>query len=672
MRMTRSIPMIFVLAMLCWCCESPDSEQNTSLVDSDYPIYEGSDLGMTYSPEETSFRMWSPQADSVRIHLYASGHLEDEILTAPMKADESGTWTYQVAGDHSGEYYTYQIKFQGEWLEEKPDLYAVSTGVNGMRSMILDLDETDPVGWENDQRPPLKHPTDIVLYEVHVRDFSIDSASGIRHKGKFLGMVEEGTRTPNGYATGLDHLTYLGVTHVHLLPSFDHRSIDETKLDSAQYNWGYDPVNYNVPEGSYSTDPYDGRVRVREFKEMVKGFHENGLRVIMDVVYNHTSQTLESNFNQLVPSYFYRTREDGSFSDASACGNETASEKDMMRKYMIESVKHWVNEYHVDGFRFDLMGIHDIETMNQLAEELRAIDPTLFIYGEGWTAGDSPLPADQQALKRNTFQMPYVAAFSDDMRDGLKGSVFDHHDRGFVSAKPGTRESIKFGVVASTRHPQLNYDSVNYSGSPWANEPRQTINYVSCHDNHTLYDKLEISVPDASEDEIAAMHRLATTLVLTSQGVPFLHAGSEFMRTKMGVENSYNSPDSINRIDWNRMSDHNLHVAYYQALIAIRKNHPAFHMPTSEMIRQAIEFYDTGDNLLLQYGIDGTLVGDTWQKILVIANGHRESVDVQVPGKGEWTLALDGMIIDENGLRNIEAGRRINVPPSSAMILFQR
>ncbi len=629
-------------------------------------LYVTDDLGMHYSPAKTTFRMWSPDADSVRLNLYASGHLDDHIRTYVMQEGEGGSWYLGLDGDHEGRYYTYQIFFNGQWLEEKPDLYAVSTGVNGERAMILDLDSTDPPGWENDERPPLEHPTDMIIYEMHIRDFSIDPSSGIHNKGKYTGVAETGTRSPQGLTTGIDHLREMGITHVHLLPAFDYRSIDETRLDSPQFNWGYDPVNYNVPEGSYSTDPYDGRVRVREFKQMVQALHKSGIRVIMDVVYNHTGQTMESGFSQLVPDYFYRMREDGTFSDASACGNETASEKAMMRKFMIESVKYWVDEYHVDGFRFDLMGIHDIETMNLLSETLYAMDTTLVVYGEGWTAGESPLPQEKQALKKNTWQMPLVAAFSDDIRDGLKGSVFDHADRGFASGKPGMTESVKFGVVASTRHPQVNCEKVNYSTEPWAAEPRQTINYVSCHDNHTLYDKLRISVPEAADEEISAMHRLANTIVLTSQGIPFLHAGVEFMRTKNGVENSYNSPDSINRLNWSRKSELAGHVSYYQNLIRLRREHPAFRMHSADMIRQAVTFRESEDPHLLSYVIDGTVSGDSFDTILVVANGENLSKKISLP-EGDWRQILDGERIVHEG-ENLTS-TVVEVKPYSALIL---
>jgi len=633
----------------------------------DYPIYEGTDLGANYSSQSTIFKMWSPQAQAVKLRLYQKGIGDNLILAVDMKRQEDGVWSFKNDGELKSTYYTYQVKQQGSWLQEKPDLYAVAVGVNGQRSMVLDMTETNPSGWANDERPPLKNYTDIILYELHIRDMSIHKSSGAKNKGKYLALTETGTKSPNGLTTGLDHMKELGITHAHLLPTFDHKSIDETKLDEPQYNWGYDPLNYNVPEGSFSTDPYNGAVRIKEFKEMVKTFHDNGIRVILDVVYNHTGQTEDSNFNQLVPNYFYRQNLAGGFSDASACGNETASERFMMRKYIVESVKHWVNEYHLDGFRFDLMGIHDIETMNEVSAAVRAIDPTIFVYGEGWTAGSSPLPAEQQALKANTFKMEKVSAFSDDLRDGLKGSVFEHEQRGFVSQGTGMKESIKFGIVASTQHPQLNYEAVNYSKAPWAAEPSQTISYVSCHDNHTLYDRLKISNPEASEAELIQMHKLAETIVLTSQGVPFLHAGMEILRTKDGVENSYESPDAINQIDWTRKEEHLVLFDYYKSLIALRKNHPAFRMPSTEMIQENLEFLNIEGDNFIGYRIKNNANGDEWKDILVLLNGADLNKTIALP-EGSWTLVNEGKVINEKGIGRKRSGS-ITVTARTPLIL---
>ncbi len=647
---------------------SCDNSSNYSSFD-DYPVYNGSDLGHVYSEENTVFKLWSPAASEVKIHLYKSGDQDDIIDSHSMQKSSDGTWSYKLDGDAKDTYYTFQINQDGRWLEEKPDPYAKAVGVNGLRSMIVDLESTDPIGWDDDVRPTQDAFTDIIIYELHIRDLSINANSGITNKGKYQGLTEKGTKNDSGLATGLDHIKDLGVTHIHLLPTFDHRSIDETRLDEPQYNWGYDPLNYNVPEGSFSSNPYDGNTRIREFKEMVQTLHANGLRVILDVVYNHTGQTEDSNFNQLVPDYYYRQTATGEFSDASACGNETASERAMMRKFIIESVKYWSEEYHIDGFRFDLMGIHDIETMNAVREAVHDIDPTIFVYGEGWTAGDSPLPVEQRALKANTMQTEKVAAFSDDLRDGLKGSVFEHEDRGFVSNKPGTKESIKFGIVASTQHPQVDYSKVNYSNSPWAAEPYQTINYVSCHDNHTLFDKLTISNPEASESELIKMHKLAETIVLTSQGVPFVHAGMEMLRTKEGVENSYNSPDDINQIDWSRKTKYQEVFNYYKQLIQLRKNHPAFRMTSTQDIQDNLEFIETNNEMVIAYRIRNNANGDDWEDILVVLNGGDQDINFNLP-EGQWNLVVDGVSVNEGGLRRVSAN---SVPiPGTTPYIFHK
>ncbi len=633
------------------------------------PFYGGSDLGLTYTPEKSSFRIWNPDAEMMLVNFYEDGLEGDAYRVENMNRDTLGTWLLELQGDLEGKFYTFQTFINEGWSSAVPDPYAKAVGANGKRAMVIDLKKTDPEGWENDEKPPLKNPTDIILYELHIRDMSVAENSGILQKGKFLGLTELGTINPDSLATGLDHIKELGVTHVHLLPSFDFLSIDETKLEEPQFNWGYDPQNYNTPEGSYSTNPHDGRVRIREFKQLVKTLHENGLRVIMDVVYNHTGATEESNFNQIYREYYYRMTPNGGFSDASACGNETASEKPIMQKFMIESTKFWVEEYHIDGFRFDLMGIHDIQTMNRISETLHAIDPTIFIYGEGWTAGKSPLKENRRALKKFTYKLNGIAAFSDDMRDGVKGHVFTPEDRGFASGKPGLKESVKFGIVAATSHPQVDYEAVNYSTWAWAKEPSQCINYVSCHDNHTLYDRFVNSNPEESETELIKMHQLANTIIFTSQGVPFLHAGAEMLRTKQGVENSYQSPDSINQLDWSRKTKYLEVFDYYKNLIALRKNHPAFRMPDNAMIQKHLSFIELPDSNLIGYQIIDHANGDSWKNILVYFNGNKGSMEIEVP-KGNWNIVVQDGMIDENGLGKIQGGS-FKIQGRSALILAE-
>ena len=482
-----------------------------------------------------------------------------------------------------------------------------------------------------------------------------------------MSLTETGTKNSQGLSTGIDHLKELEITHIHLLPSFDFNSIDESKPELNIYNWGYDPLNYNVPEGSYATNPFDGKVRIKEFKQMVQALHANGIRVIFDVVYNHTAN-LQSIFNQFAPDYFYRKKADGSYSDATGCGNETASEKAMMRNFMVASVAYWAEEYHLDGFRFDLMGAHDIETMNEISATLHKIDPTIFIYGEGWTAGSSPLPENERAVKKNTYQLNNIAAFSDDLRDALRGPFGNVKEKGFVSGAVGTKESVKFGIVASTHHPQIDYSKVAYSKGPWAAEPNQTINYVSCHDDNTLFDRLKIANPDASEAELIKMDKLSQTVVFTSQGVAFIQSGAELLRTKKGVANSYNSPDSINEIDWSRKTTYNDLFNFYKSLINLRKQHPAFRMPSTKMIQAHLHFIDIEDPLVVAYQINNHANGDKWKDILVLLNGNTTDKNIQLP-PGKWKLAVDGTKIDENGLGQISSN--LILPATTAFVLYK-
>ena len=630
-----------ILGALSICCTSCDQSDEIS----DTTEREGG-LWTSYSPTETTFRLWSPEADSVRINIYESGHKNDLRSKHILTKDETGIWSIAIQGDLHGSYFAYQVRWNGQWLEETPGIYATAVGVNGMRAMVVDMNRTNPEGWMEDKGPEFESFNDLILYELHVRDITIHPSSGSSFPGKYAGLVEEGTTGPKGIATGLDHMTELGITHVHLLPSYDHYSIDETKLDSAQFNWGYDPQNYNVPEGSYSSDPYDAAVRIKEFKEMVQAFHNRGIGVILDVVYNHTGITEHSNFNLEYPGYYYRMRSDGSYSDASACGNETASEKSMMRRYMISSLIHWMKEYHIDGFRFDLMGIHDIETMNIIADTLRSINPKVILYGEGWTAGDSPLPENDRALKKHAHRMPGITVFSDDIRDGLKGSVFVDSETGFVSGAKNKEESVKFGIVGAIQHPQVDYVKVNYSDAPWANEPWQAISYVSCHDNHTIFDKLNVSRPDASLDDIIAMDKLSNAIVLTSQGIPFLHAGSELLRTKQNEHNSYNLPDSINQIDWNRKVLYQEVFGYYQNLIKLRKEYEAFRMNSARDIRERLIFERVEDGLVT-YQLKST-TSESPRDLLIIYNARVTPVTIDLDGAWRYLVLGDQFFWNES------------------------
>lgn len=634
-----------------------------------YPVRSGDLTEMEYTPEVTNFTLWAPTADEVRLMLFDTGDSGHAYETVSMVADKEGTWTAKVEKDLIGKFYTFNVKIKDKWMGDTPGINAKAVGVNGKRAAIIDMNATDPEGWAADKRPALASPADAIIYEMHHRDFSIDPSSGIQHKGKFLALTEEGTLSPGQLATGIDHLKELGVTHVHLLPSYDYASVDETRLDENKYNWGYDPQNYNVPDGSYSTDPYDPSVRIKEFKQMVQALHKAGIRIVLDVVYNHTFNTAESNFERTVPGYFYRQMPDGSFADASACGNETASNRPMMRKYMIESVLHWINEYHLDGFRFDLMGIHDIATMNEIRKAATAVDPSIIIYGEGWAAKAPQMPEDSLAMKANTYRMPGIAAFSDEMRDGLRGPFNDNHQGAFLAGVPGGEESIKFGIVGAIKHPQVDNDLVNYSKASWAEQPTQMVSYVSCHDDMCLVDRLNASVPGITPQELIKLDKLAQTAVFTSQGIPFIYAGEEVMRDKKGVHNSYQSPDSINAIDWKRKAEHAGVFAYYKGLIQLRKNHPAFRMGDADLVRKHLEFLPVEGSNLIAYRLKEHANSDAWEDIIVALNSRKEPAKLTVP-EGKYTVVCKDGFISEKGLGTLY-GSEVIVPAQSALIIYK-
>ena len=622
---------------------------------------------LNYSPSFSVFTLWAPTATEVRLNLYADGFQGIAIKVLNLKQNGS-FWTIKVKGNLSGNFYTFQIKHQGSWLNETPGIQCKATGVNGKRAAILDLKTTDPQGWAGDVRPALNNFTDIILYELHLRDFSVGPLSGMKNKGKYLALTESLT-SAEGLSTGIDHLKELGVTHVHILPAFDFGCIDETKLSDKKYNWGYDPQNYNVPEGSYATDPYAPESRIREFKQMVMAMHQKGLRVIMDVVYNHTYRLAGSNFELTAPGYFYRYNADGTPSNASGCGNETASEKAMMRQYMIESVLYWVKEYHIDGFRFDLMGVHDIQTMNDIRVALDAVDPTLFVYGEGWTAGGSPLLESERAIKQNGLQMPRIAVFSDDFRDAVKGSWNNHQSPGFASGLKGLEESVKFGIVGAIQHPQVDNSKVNYSKAPYANNPGDVINYVSCHDDMCLFDKLKASAPTGSTmDDLIRMDKLAQTMVFTAQGVPFMLSGEELLRTKMGVSNSFESPDSINQLHWeNKLLQADV-FSYYKELIRLRKEHPAFRMSQASEVRKNLTFLDGNQPGVVGFLLKNNANGDSWKMIVVIHNGNAMPMEMDIPA-GSWTTVVSDGKINLNGLKTF-SGSRVTVPPVCSLVAF--
>lgn len=611
---------------------------------------------INYSPARTVFKLFAPgKAKNVELNVYAKGDVAVDpkpVVKKRMRRLGDNLWTVELKGDQKGKFYTFNIG-----KGETPGVFAKAVGVNGKRGAIIDMGTTDPKGWTDDRVLATKNLADIVIYEMHHRDFSIEPTSGFRNKGKFLALTEQ---------KAIDYLKRLGINAVHILPSFDYASVDEAKLDKPQYNWGYDPLNYNVPEGSYSSNPYDPATRVREFKEMVQALHKAGIRVILDVVYNHTSDLDNSNFQRTFPDYFYRFCQDGKPSNGSGCGNETASEKPMMRQFMLQSVKYWVSEYHVDGFRFDLMGVHDIETMNDIRKELAAINPNVFVYGEGWSAGQCAYPARELAVKACMRRMPGVAAFCDDMRDALRGPFSDDKKGAFLAGIAGSEESLKAGIAGMIAHPQVDYSKVNYSKEPWAVQPTQCINYVSCHDDLCLVDRLKASVPGITTDELVRLDELAQTAVFTSQGVPFMLSGEEMLRDKKGVHNSYNSPDSINELRWENLKRYPQVFSYYEGLISLRRNHPAFRLGNADLVRQHLEFLPS-DDCFVAFRLTGNAGGDTWRNIIVALNANKQPRSITIPD-GHYTVVCRDGIINESGLDTIK-GSQIMVPAQSAIII---
>jgi len=619
--------------------------------------YTGSDLGAVWSPERTRFRLWAPTAQEVNINLYRSGdpYQQDLLEQLRMTPGVGGTWTAEKAGDLNGVYYTYLVMVGGQ-VCEVCDPYARTTGVNGVRAMVLDLAATDPVGWREDTDPHAGAGiTDAVIYELHVRDLSMHRSSHIQNKGKFLGLTETGTRTKGGAPTGLDHIRGLGVTHVQLLPVFDYGFTDESRR-APQYNWGYDPVNFNVPEGSYASDPNNGAVRVREMKQMVRCLHENGLSVVMDVVYNHVYDARNFCFNQIVPGYFSRISHAGIYSNGSCCGNDTATERSMVRKYIVDSVKYWAEEYHIDGFRFDLAGLIDIQTIQQVMQTVHTTRPNVLFYGEGWSMPTAmTLPGYALAVQANSAKLPGFAFFNDTLRDLLRGSVFDHTALGYACGASCAKDSLE----------------ACFMGIPlWAAQPEQCINYVSCHDNHTLFDRITLAAPDAPWDVRIKMNNLAAAFCILSQGVPFFQAGEEMLRTKPGKKgfdsNSYRSPDRVNALRWEDLdkAEYAGTAAYYRGLIAFRKAHPSLRLTTREAVWEKVHPVPFENPLVCGFRIDE---GTT--ELYAVFNADTRRVSVPLP-EGTWQIHIRDGCAGTQSLGSAEGSTEIN--PHSALVLSRK
>ena len=632
--------------------------------------YDGNDLGVVFKDGKTQFRTWSPLATAVYLNLYTDGVGNNKIETLPLVRLDRGVWFVELLRDIDGDFYTFTYEYNHSIRYETIDIYAKACGVNGERGAIVDMSKTNPVGWDRVKRPVCKSACDAVIYECHVRDFSADASSGVPYwnRGKFLAFTEEGTKYEN-VTTCLDHIKELGVTHVHLLPVFDFASVDESKPHKAQYNWGYDPKNYNCLEGSYSTDAADPRSRITEFKQLVMALHKKGIGVIMDVVYNHTYFTEESAFHKSCPNYYHRLDKDGKFSNGSGCGNETASNHLMFRRFMINSLKFLATEYKLDGFRFDLMGLHDIETINLIRDELNKFDPSLLMYGEGWTGGAPAMPHDKLAFKFNSYSFGRVGLFNDNLRDAIKGGTFNIHDQGYISGNRDMSAVLKRGIAGSVPHWQLN--DAKYAC--WAFEPTQAINYCEAHDNNTLWDKLAISAKDYSRKDRVKMDKLAAAIIMLSQGVPFIQLGQDFLRSKPRLlkdgeepddtniysHDSYNAPDYTNAVKWNEKAENVDVFEYYKALIKLRKNNHLLRLSTKDDVNRCLKFMDTGDANLIAYTLEDESCG-----LVVIFNPYSEQRYVNIPD-GRFYIRLN-----ENGKMNkfpISGG--VNVAPISAMVL---
>ncbi|MDP4183542.1 MAG: type I pullulanase [Bacteroidota bacterium] len=623
------------------------------------------DLGVFSSGNYTFVKIWAPTASAVELRIYNQPVGGKSVRSIFLFPSDCGTWSKGIEENLLGLFYTIRVRINGTWQKEHPDIYAKAVGLNGHRGAFIDLEKLKPVGWDEDKGPEVS-PVDAVIYETHVRDFSISPDSGAFHKGKYLAFTEERTETPGGLTSGLDHLVELGITHIHFLPVFDFFTVDERRPDR-RYNWGYDPQNYNVPEGSFSTNPNDGRTRIYEFREMVAALHRKGIGVIMDVVFNHTYFNITSGFNQTVPGYFYRFWPDGTWSNGSGCGNELATERFMVRKFIIDSLLHWMTNYHIDGFRFDLMGCIDLETMRQIEKATRKIKPSVLLYGEGWTAGQSPLPVDSRTLKANVRQLHGVAAFSDDFRDAIGGSWNSVTTKGFASGLTLREEAVKFGIVAAGYHPQIEYGYVGHGVIPWSAHPTQCVNYVACHDNYTLYDRLKLASPEDSDQTLLRRCKLTAAILLFSQGIPFIQAGMEFMRTKKMHYDSYCSPDSINQLEWSLKDKYKSLSDYFSILIRIRKTHPAFRMPYSDMVHKFLCFPGTYVPGVVSFELGAHANNDPWEWIFVLFNANNYAVDFYLPHR-KWKFVINGSEVDEN-MTSLSEDAKVTLPPISGSVL---
>ena len=621
--------------------------------------YTGNDLGVTYTKASTKLRVWAPTAKAVSVVTYKEADAPSSSGSLiKMTYDTKGTWVATLKGDQYGTVFNYRVSVNNT-INEAVDPYVRATTVNGLRGVIVNLDATDPKGWNTSKPKFSGKPTDAVIYELHVRDLSMDPSSGIpaKNKGKFLALTDLSTSN-NGQKTGVAAIKDLGVTHVELLPIFDFATVNE---NIPTFNWGYDPQNYNVPEGSYSSDPKKPTVRITEFKSAIMSLHKAGLRVNMDVVYNHVSNANTFSQNLIVPGYFFRRDDNGNLTSGSGCGNDVASERPMVRKFIVDSVKYWATEYNLDGFRFDLMGLMDIETINEITAALKKIDPTILVIGEGWNMGT--LPADKRANQLNISKLPGVAHFNDQIRDGIKGSVFDAADNGFATGKFTAKMNVMAGIVGNTDY------STEIMTKWTTTAPGQSVNYVESHDNMTLVDKITASVKDAKPADIAQLSQLAASIALLSQGMPFIQAGQEFLRSKGGDTNSYKSSDLVNSLKWGTQSANAATVKYYKGLIALRKAHPAFRMATTDLVKKNLKFLTSPEGTIA-YSINGSDVKDSAATIVVVHNANTTAQTITLPKSGSWSVLVESGRAGTTVLRKITGGS-VSVEARSTLVITQ-
>ncbi len=623
---------------------------------------------MSYSPTGTTFTLWAPSADQVRVNLYKDGRGGETFKEIQLKKEDRGFWKMNFPSDLNGSFYTFRIFYNGNWLNETPGLLARAVGVNGHRGAIIDLKQTNPPNWASDQRPEMGPPTDMVLYELNLRDFSMGKQSGLVNKGKYLSLTEAGSTNSNAFSTGIDHLVDFGVTHVVLMPVFDFETDDESRPIDAIRSWNYQPLNFNVPEGMYSTKPFDPVSRIVEFKCMVQALHKAGIRVVMDVAFGHTANVQESGFSLTLPGMCYRLKSDGSLSNASGYGNELATEQPFFRQFILQSLSYWIKEYHIDGFRFDQMGVLDIETINQIKKSIDVIDPTSFICGVADAVNPSILPEAERALASNTKFMPGIAVFNNEWESALRGSPIDSTDTGFIHGRPDLEEFVRFGIVGGIRHPQ-----VNATGSPgfmvnYATSPKEMIQYTSMHVGFTLFDQLNAGRKETMQ-QITRRSKLANSMVMTSQGIPFVFSGEELMRSRGGISNTAMTPDSLSRLDWKNKTYYNDVYEFCRGMVELRKLHPAFRMASATQIQKNLRFLNAPEKCVVAYVLEGNTNGDSWKSILVIHNANNYPVSVQVP-PGKWITVVQDGKVDVLGISQFD-GAQASVPPVSTLVAFQ-